>query len=94
MLDGATREIACLAELKVGMVVRMVQSDGTTPPFCDAVVTGVLANSVGLMRPHPLGAELYEATEAGLKAQYRLVLNSRGEPAVHSWTLVKTGDSK
>lgn len=85
MLDGATREIVGLAELEIGMVVRMVQSDGTTPPFGDAVVIGVSQSTAQLGRPHPLGTERYEATEAGLKAQYRLVLGSRGEPIVHSW---------
>lgn len=79
-LDGHTRKFS-IDELTPGMVLRYIQSDGSTPPFMDAVVTNILSDSVEFARVHASGIE-------------RLTLWKNIDPSNYHWQLVLLASGK
>jgi len=91
-VDGATR-LPHHSDILPGVVLRMVNSDGSVPPFSDCLVTRLFPSDqkVALMRPHVRienGLSNLHAEEftvdlfkiISVTSPFRIVLNSKGEP--------------
>lgn len=91
--DGELLRIKNLSDVKVGMVLRDINPDGTSPPFSDMVVYKITYSRNAweswthfhLAWPHVLsykGMPLVSVkTSDTLSLDYkRIVLNSKGEP--------------
>ena len=93
MLDGHTRK-ATIKDIKPGVILRDVQSDGSVAPFSDMLITAVETNKAGevsyaVTRPYVFAraggyaskfdAERFYIADARIE-RFHIVLNSKGEP--------------
>lgn len=91
--DGGLRKITALNEIRVGMVLRDINPDGTIPPFSDMVVYKITYSRNAwdswthfhLARPyaHSHGGQAMvrvEQFDSHTLEYKRLVLNAQGEP--------------
>jgi hypothetical protein len=88
MLDGHTRK-ATIEDIKPGVILRHVQSDGSVPPFSDSVVIAKGHDDThwSVVRPYAYATTSSYKQEcerhwlmAEHVGQYHIVLNSKGEP--------------
>jgi len=84
MVDGHTRKLEA-NDLQVGLVIRMINSDGSSFPFADCRVNNknpLDEDMWEIVRPTPYGHESIIISENDLSG-FLVVLNSRGEPYIH-----------
>jgi hypothetical protein len=85
MGDGKVRDIT-ENDLFYGTILRMVNDDGTYPPFADCYIVGTIVRldrsiCVNLVRPYNGGEEHFAFIYKGtLPSNYKVVLTDRGEP--------------
>ncbi len=77
--DGHTR-LVTEADLVVGAVLRMVNSDGSIAPFSDCVLTSVAHGVAKLARAHASGVECFEVVALDLcfSSNWAAVTSARG----------------
>ena len=92
MTDGKLRKVESVSELKPGMVLRPLDTNGYVSPFSDVVVTKVYKHADSMwfdvVRPYAFahyGGELHSVEKVGMLSarslgRYHLVLLASGKP--------------